>query len=86
MKKEKIQKVIFTTLVKDTSIVALGEKFILNDIDTFRTGDSQFTTYPKTLKDLVIAVHLQIRMERHSLEVIVDSTGKLFEKYLVKQK
>lgn len=82
MEKRKIQRVLFTTLVKDTSIVRSGEKFILNGVETFRTGDSQFTTYPKTKRDLIIAVHLKIQLERHSLEVLVDLQGTHLEKYL----
>jgi hypothetical protein len=77
MKKNKIKRVLFTELVKDTTLVSIGEKFTLNGITSVCDSDTQFSTYPITKRDLVIAAHLKMRMEKHNLKVVVHLTEEL---------
>ena len=71
MKKNKIQRVLMTELVKDPTLTSIGEKFTLNGITSIRDTDTQICTYPITNRDMVIASHLKIRMKKHNFEVSI---------------
>ena len=71
MKKNKIQRVLMTELVKDPSLVSIGEKFTLNGITSVSTSNRKLTAFALTERDLVIANHLKIRMKKHNFEVSI---------------